>query len=305
MKKLNQHRALVLSSVAMVLAAGLLHFTAVAAMAQPAQLNKVEIKPTPVEGGQPIEVIIRLTKKGNMWVKLNSSNNNIIPVQANMPVQLKDVSSKSIHLDTNIITGSSQFVTIKVSAGAVQRSASVSVKPQGATGGGTGGAYSIYKIKGSMLGELRTLAQSNGWTFTTKLEKPTGPDSEYCGLNTGARGITLNIISSALLCSYELFGGSRRLNTGWTLDKLVWSLLPTPPPRIVSQIRSLYFYYGENPKFGTDNLYFKVFQEQDNFFGTIRSQHLLEIWLKGPQGATWQEAFQYVLLPGGNDSNGL
>lgn len=280
LKKLNQIRVPSLSGIAMAIAlAGSLHFMALAAMAQPAQLNKVEIKPTTVEGGQPIEVVIRLTKKGNMWVKLNSSNTNIIPVKPNMSVHLNNVSSKSVFLNTNVISGSSQFVTISVTAGSVTRNASLSVTPPGALGGG--GAYSIYKIKNSELAVLYKLAKSKGWTFQPSTEFG-GPIS-MCTINEDAKGIKI-VAANPEACFFDFFGGSRRLAAGWTLNKLVWSRLPG--------IRR--FKYIEKPDFGTDNLHFKVHfipKTGSAVFSSKDSEHLFEIWLKGPQGGKWQDAF--------------
>lgn len=288
MKNLNQ--LLVLSSVAMVIVcASIQHFTAVEAMAQPAALKEVAIKPTSVEGGQPIEVIIRLTKKGSMWVKLNSSNNSIIPVQPNMPVQLKNVSSKSIHLDTNTITGSSQFVTISVSAGSVQRQASVSVTPQGALSGSTGGEYSVYKIKSNEMADLRRLAQTKGYHFDNQIEYSSAPFPD-CSQTDTPTGIRLTATAGGapgqavdVICKFRLFGGQKTLNAGWTLYKLTWGNIKIPPRGGWS--------YRSRPNFGTNNPSFIV-GLQSNFLGPSAFMELQEVWLKGPKGATWKDAFE-------------
>jgi hypothetical protein len=266
-----------------VVLSSILHVTSVNLVAQPPQLKSVEIKPTSVEGGQPIEVIIRLTKKGNMWVKLNSSNNSVIPVQANMPVHLNNVSSTSIYLDTNVISGSSQFVTISVSQGALQRTASVSVTPQGALTGGGGGAYSIYKIKNSELALLYKHAQSKGWTFSPRTEF--GGPLSLCTINEDAQGIRL-VANHPEACFFEFFGGNKLLAAGWTLDKLAWSTTVAFRKKLQ---------YIDKPKFGTNDLYFKVHFNPKTASAVLVPtdiEHLHEIWLKGPQGQQWQDAFQ-------------
>ena len=260
----------------------ILHLPGAIVVAQPAQLKSVELKPTSVEGGQPIEVIIRLTQKANMWVKVNSSNTSLIPIQANMPVHLNNVSSTSIFVDTNVnTTGASQFVTISVSQGALQRSASVSVTPQGALGGG--GSYSIYKIKNSELALLFKHAKSKGWTFSPSTEF--GGPLTLCTINEDAQGIRL-LAQHPEACFYEFFGGNKRLATGWTLDKLAWSTTVAFRKKLQ---------YIDKPKFGTDDIKFKIHfapKTAGAVFGTTDIEHLREIWLKGPQGQEWQDAFQ-------------
>ena len=56
--------------------------------------------------------------------------------------------------------------------------------------------------------------------------------------------------------------------------------------------------YIEKPKFGTDNPYFKIHfapakapVPAGSVFGTTDTEYLYEIWLKGPQGQKWQDAF--------------
>jgi len=267
--------------------AALLNVTAAGA-GNSAQLKSVSVKPVSVEGGKPIEVIIRLTRKGKVWVKLNSSDGSTIPVQANMPVYLNNVSSKSVYLDTNIISGSSRFVTIRVDAGAVWKTANVTVTPQGALGGSPGEEYSVYKIKSNNMRSLQRLAEREGFFFDSEFVSGIGSSPE-CSQRTTSTGIRLTANPGGLPgqvvdvnCKHRLFGGSQMLNSGWTLYKLVWSRINSPGT----------WRYFSRPRFGSRNPAFIVSMQSD-FRGPIAEMELREVWLKGPPGAaTWKEAFE-------------